>query len=107
MTQEARMSSLVYLAGPISGTTFAESTDWRASAAARLNHSGIDAASPMRCKSYLKTESVVKQTYDDHPLSTQHGIMERDRFDVERCDAILVNLLGARIVSVGTVMEIA
>jgi hypothetical protein len=33
--------------------------------------------------------------------------MTRDRFDATRCDVLLVNLLGAKTVSIGTVMEIA
>jgi hypothetical protein len=33
--------------------------------------------------------------------------MTRDRFDATRCDVLLVNLLGAERVSIGTVMEIA
>ncbi len=41
------------------------------------------------------------------PLSGPRGIMTRDRFDATRCDVLLVNLLGAAKVSIGTVMEIA
>lgn len=41
------------------------------------------------------------------PLSGPRGIMTRDRFDATRCGVLLVNLLGATKVSVGTVMEIA
>jgi predicted small integral membrane protein len=41
------------------------------------------------------------------PLSSPRGIMTRDRFDATRCDVLLVNLLGAAKVSIGTVMEIA
>jgi len=41
------------------------------------------------------------------PLSGPRGIMTRDRFDATRCDVLLVNLLGATKVSIGTCMEIA
>jgi hypothetical protein len=33
--------------------------------------------------------------------------MTRDRFDATRCDVLLVNLLGAERVSIGTMMEVA
>ncbi len=41
------------------------------------------------------------------PMSGPRGIMTRDRFDATRCDVLLVNLLGATRVSIGTTMEIA
>ena len=41
------------------------------------------------------------------PLSGPRGIMTRDRFDATRCDVLLVNLLGATKVSIGTMMELA
>jgi hypothetical protein len=43
----------------------------------------------------------------DHPLITAHGITKRDRWDVFSSDLILVNFVGAKKVSIGTVMEIA
>lgn len=40
-------------------------------------------------------------------MSCAKGITSRDRFDCMRADAVLVNLLGATKVSIGTVMEVA
>jgi hypothetical protein len=40
-------------------------------------------------------------------LSSNRGIITRDRWDATRCDVLLVNLLAAPRVSIGTVMEIA
>lgn len=97
----------VYLAGPITGLSFADSVDWRGYAARRLGDLGIDAFSPLRFKTYLKDETSLKDSYDHNPLSTGRGIVTRDRFDTSRRDVILVNLLGAERVSIGTVMEIA
>ncbi len=96
----------VYLAGPISGLTFADSEDWRGYVAERLPPH-IQALSPLRAKDYLKSRGVLAGAYDEHPLSTAKGITTRDRFDVMRSDLVLFNLLGARQVSIGTVMEIA
>ena len=39
-------------------------------------------------------------------MSSNRGIMTRDRWDAHRCGVLLVNLLGATRVSVGTMIEI-
>jgi len=104
----------VYLAGPISGLSYAGATDWRDTAINSLAASGIKGLSPMRAKEYLRhVESDVgfSSTCEEYghlsPLSGPRGIMTRDRFDATRCDVLLVNLLGAARPSIGTIMEIA
>ncbi|HUC94748.1 MAG TPA: hypothetical protein VMR19_01960 [Candidatus Saccharimonadales bacterium] len=98
--------SLLYCAGPITGVSFGESTDWREYVAKKLpGH--IQAVSPMRGKKYLEKEKNIRDSYEEIPLSSQKGITCRDRMDVMRCDAILVNFLGATKVSIGSVLEIA
>jgi len=39
-------------------------------------------------------------------LSTQQAVVTRDRFDTQRVDVVLMNLLGADRVSVGTMVEL-
>jgi nucleoside 2-deoxyribosyltransferase len=101
----------VYLAGPISGLNFAGCTSWRDYAEAKLDQHGIKGLSPMRCKeflSHLHTLSGHGKEYADlGVLATSRGVMTRDRFDATRCDVLLVNLLGAKTVSIGTMMEVA
>jgi hypothetical protein len=97
---------LLYCAGPITGVSYGESTDWREYVADRLPDR-IIAVSPMRGKEYLARERQIKDSYKEHPLSCRKGITCRDRMDVMRCDMILVNFLGAKKVSIGSVMEIA
>jgi nucleoside 2-deoxyribosyltransferase len=101
----------VYLAGPISGLTFAGCTDWRRWAANELLDAGIKPLSPLRGKEYLDGIGELSPVCAGYAhlgaLSTPKGIMTRDRFDATRCDVLLVNLLGAARVSIGTVMEIA
>lgn len=104
----------VYLAGPIAGLGYDDAVDWRDLAIADLAQSGIKGLSPMRAKEYLRSVerdvgfSATCEEYGQlSPLSSPRGIMTRDRFDATRCDVLLVNLLGAKKVSVGTVMEIA
>lgn len=101
----------VYLAGPITGLNFKGATDWRDYAIAELAAEDIKGLSPMRCKDYLKDIPELEATCESYGalglLSSPRNIMTRDRFDATRCDVLLVNLLGAERVSVGTVMEIA
>lgn len=106
------MSKRVYLAGPITGLRYAEGQSWRDHAQNELGRVGIEAFSPLRSKAYLNTvDGPLTASCDGYDvlgvLSSKRGIMTRDRWDATRCDVILVNLLGAKSVSIGTVMEIA
>lgn len=95
---------LVYLAGPITGLTWGESTDWR-----EYVKNYISTLSPLRGKQRLREIAgniPIMDSYEDHPLTTAKGINTRDYNDVKRADAIFVNFLGAKKVSIGTVMEI-
>jgi nucleoside 2-deoxyribosyltransferase len=96
----------VYLAGPITGCTYTSCTDWRKHVSDLLALAGITALDPMRGKTFLTDETSVGNNYQ-HPLGSPRGIMTRDHWDCTRCDVLLVNLLGATRVSIGTVMEIA
>lgn len=103
---------VVYLAGPITGLTFVGCTNWRDFAVTELARAGIDGFSPMRAKDILKNcIDKLSGTGEEYShlsvFATQRGVMTRDRYDCTRCDVLLVNLLGAQIVSIGTVMEIA
>lgn len=103
----------VYLAGPITGLTYAESTNWRRFVAAKLAPD-IVPVSPMRGKFMLNDASdrklsalysdVGDGTYNSALLSSG-GITNRDRFDTTRCDAVIANFLGATEVSIGTCVE--
>lgn len=97
---------LIYLAGPITGLTYSGCTDWREHFLQNAPE-GLVGLSPMRSKQYLLQETQVQDQYEDSVLSCQRGIFARDSWDCRNCDAILINLLGAERVSIGTVMEIA
>lgn len=101
--------TLIYLAGPISGLTYDGAVDWRNTVKETLDDASkgqIQCLSPMRHKDYLLNESKIKDDYEQI-LSSQRGITARDRFDSTRCDLLFVNFLGAKKVSIGTVLEIA
>lgn len=95
----------LFLSGPITDVSYGESADWRKYVASKMPRS-IKCISPLRGKEYLKNEKNIKASYEDIPLSSGKGITFRDRFDVKRADAILINLLGAKKVSIGSMIEI-
>jgi len=105
------MTGSVYLAGPITGRTYDGGNDWRELAKKELGTVGIQAWSPLRAKEYLRKYGVLDDAaeadYFDELLSSPRGIMTRDRWDCTRVDVVLVNLLGATRISIGTTMEIA
>lgn len=100
----------VYLSGPITGLTYDEGKEWRTYAREALLGWGkedILGLDPLRGKDYLRGEGVLTDKYLNlNPLSTPKGIVTRDRNDTMKADAMIVNLLGAERVSIGTVLEI-
>lgn len=104
------MTPVVYLAGPIAGTAQGEAFEWRLHAADVLRAHGIHALSPMRAKEKLSLHDVSDdyRGYQRYGWAyTPEGILTRDHGDVINCDAILMNLLGAKRMSFGTGMELA
>ncbi|WFU52334.1 nucleoside 2-deoxyribosyltransferase [Bradyrhizobium pachyrhizi] len=102
----------VYLAGPISGLNYDGATDWREQAKDLLSPFGIKTLSPLRNQEHMRkigifTNAAEETARLESPMSTPKGLTIRDRWDAMRCDVLLVNLLGAKTVSIGTVMEIA
>ena len=97
----------VYLSGPITGLTFDEGDDWRKRADACMNHN-IMTLNPLRCKEWARGKGVIKDdTKDWHPwMGSDAFIGTRDHWDTTRSDVVLVNLLGAKVVSIGTILEI-
>lgn len=97
----------VYLSGPISGESYDEARyGWRKEASDGFKR-GIVALSPMRHEGHLaEIKGPLANVYPDHYFSGSKIIFEKDRLDIERSDIILVNLLGAKRASLGTVAEI-
>ena len=98
---------LVYLAGPMTGQTFEEATAWREWATEALWDEGFTVLDPSRGLMFLKPESVVKDAYADTTTENKHVVFVRDRFDSTRADILLMNLIGADRVSIGSMMELA
>lgn len=102
----------VYLAGPITGTMYEDARyGWRKYASDRINP-GIRILSPMRHEGQLAEElGPIKAEYN-HKMNPKHLytggriIVGKDHFDINQADVILVNLIGAERVSIGTMVEI-
>lgn len=102
------MRGTVYLAGPITHAgSYDKATCWRHEADQALFDLGIRALSPMRDHEFLAGNWNRMQSDGsyEHPLTLPSGIVGRDSFDVKRCDVMLVNLLDAKRVSIGTMIE--
>ncbi len=107
------MNPRVYLAGPIAGLTYDESTGWRNGVADALRLRGIDSYCPMRAKNFLKKVGRLDQDFieangfSSNPMVNDKGIVTRDRNDVFTSDLVFMNLAGAKTVSIGTMCELA
>lgn len=117
----------VYLSGPITGLTYDAGNDWRVKVTKaledqpdcisgqpdtwqRLVPQTIKCLNPLRSHEFLRRLGKLDdENYLKEPesfLVTDEFIGVRDWWDTTRADAILVNLLGAQRVSIGTVLEI-
>lgn len=90
------MKHTVYLSGPMGGCTVEEMTVWRKYVESKLNSENVVCTLPTR--SFTKTHT---------PHETDRWINRRDFFDCTRASVVLVNLLGMKTLSIGTIMEIA
>lgn len=110
----------IYLAGPITGQSYGSATDWREHfpdildkiAGNSLSYAYLEpiyryiqCMSPMRHKDYLLNETTIGDSYEEQVMSSQRGITARDRNDCIKADVIIVNVLGATRVSIGTMIE--
>jgi nucleoside 2-deoxyribosyltransferase len=85
--------------------TFNDCKAWREYVAGAVP-AGIVTVSPLRGREHLKDEGVIRGSSSGHLLSSARGITSRDRNDVLRCDALLVNFVGATEPSIGTMIEL-
>lgn len=98
---------IVYEAGPITGCTLAEATEWRERLRSLLPPE-IRLANPLRQQAILKDQNEIFQGgYDSDLYNNRRALTVRDRFDCMRADLVFVNFLGAKRVSIGTVCECA
>lgn len=111
------VNKAIYLAGPISGLTYNEAISWRDKVKSQLELCGIKCLSPLRAEVHLRNDEGLlndRQTTEEHlksgcqalAMSTPRGVVERDRFDCVNADVLFLNLLGAKKVSIGSMIEV-
>jgi len=101
------MSLKIYCVHPISGLSADEVFEYYSRTQKILTESGFDVFIPMFGKANLRTELKFKASDYRSPLSTNKAIFSRDKWMVQQSDILYANLLGSKIVSIGSVMELA
>ena len=98
---------LVYLAHPITGLGYYAVMDYYRETEAALREAGYQTLCPMRGKTHLRNEREFRPDGYQHPVSTNHAIIERDAWMVAKADIVLLDLTGSKSVSIGCMMELA
>jgi nucleoside 2-deoxyribosyltransferase len=105
---------LIYLAGPITEHVGNDEAaiNWREQARVALGRYGLAGLMPLRGEEGLEFVGLLGNAMRTDPapgvniFKTTVGTLQRDCWDVDRCDAIIFNLEGARTVSIGTMLEL-
>lgn len=105
------MNPKVYLAGPISQTSYAKANSWRDDLTENLARAGIEAISPLRGKHIFLAHApkgAVEEIAANNGI-TPRQIVTRDLQDIAACDMVIANLLDIKAnneIVIGTPMEI-
>ena len=105
------MNSLrVYLSGPMGGLTVKKACAWRTEATKQLAKFSISVLNPMRDE-YDSEQEIISTNYRDFKdrglFFTTKSIAARDFNDVKLADCLLINFLGTKTASLGTIVELA
>lgn len=87
----------IYLARPISGSSFEEVSNYYTEAQSTFENWGFSVLHPMTGKSYLRTELKFKAEGYGTPISGNHAILERDLWMVRQSDVVYLDLTGAKL----------
>lgn len=97
----------IYCVHPISGSSADDVFQYYEKTQKVLTVAGYDVLIPMFGKGSLRTELKFKAHDYRTPLTTNHAIFTRDHWMVCQADIIYANFLGAKIVSIGSMFELA
>ena len=94
----------VYLAGPVTGLKRSEAGDWRYDVKIWLNSFDIDSIDPMRMMpDHVTSDTILLDNMEGAcSASAPSAVLARCHWDVQRCDAVLANMLGADTASART-----
>lgn len=97
----------IYLAGPITGLSYDEATQWR-KRVTKLLKNEIECFDPMRDKDFLRNIDKLQDiNKSDNISTTADFILTRDYNDCVNADLLLINFEGSTERSAGTFMEVA
>lgn len=95
----------IYLAGPITGLSYDEAVERRRLVETTLRNAGFTVRSPMRGKEFLcGVQQLGPNGYTG--TNSAQAIFRRDTDDVLNSDVVLIDLTGAKQISVGTMFEL-
>lgn len=97
----------IYLGGPIAGSGYSAASDWRVRVAEHLGGTSphIRVLDPMRGKHELKDVDRIEAGQGGVAYGPRTTV-GRDLWDVNQCDAVLINLSNATEVSIGSMVEL-
>lgn len=95
----------IYLAGPVTGLTYEEASAWRIEFSSLLPLQMV-ALNPIGSETHLISAEVIPASSPGHPISNARSLVAKCRHMVQSCDVLVANLLGAKQMSPGTVVEI-
>lgn len=101
----------VYCAHPISGLKWDEVVNYYNTIKTKLTEIGFHVFQPMTGKGEMRTQ--VSERFKPagfnavNPMCTNHAIFERDKWMVQNCDVLYLDLKGCQGISIGCMMELA
>ncbi len=98
---------IIYLALPISGRSYDAVVAEIFEKKHILESYGYKVLQPMTAKGYLRTEKKFVAHGYNNPVSTNHAIVERDKWMVSKSDIVFMDFSAATDVSIGCTMELA
>lgn len=99
---------IIYMVRPISGCEFKEVIAYYEDVADILQDVGYEVLHAMMGKCEFRgQQGLFKKDGYTHPISTDRAIIGRDRWMTKKADIVFANFLGAKLVSIGSVMELA
>ncbi len=96
----------IYISTPMTGRTYQEIHDYYDKTAMTLKSYNHHVMSPMTGRPNLQTE-VMEACGNDRDITTNHAIVERDRWMLSKSDIVYTNLIGCTRISIGCCMELA
>lgn len=105
--KDEKVEMKIYLAHPVSGYSYEKVAEYFRETAKRLKSIGYGVFYPLIDKGVLRNELKYRAEGYQNPLSTNHAVIERDRWMVQLSDIVFVYLKGVKDVSIGCMMELA